>query len=406
MKLLLAVLSVPAVLAAADDWSLPRSAESCGDCHRYGFAIWNSSRHARALDSRLFRDTMRFTKLDFGDEAGRSCLSCHAPLAGPGNDPELRLKVTWEGVTCDYCHSVREVSLAAANAVAKLTFNAEKTGPPWMKPDPRQHGAASVDVLANSEFCALCHQYQNALGVPVVTTFAEWRASRYGKEGRQCQSCHMSSVAHADLFKRVAIHPLDKEWHDSHCDFCHAISIGEDVNRPAQPVAAAKTTPPPDRLSWHGLEGDSSGPRLTKAISAQMTATREGGKLKVNVELANTGAGHYLPSGSPMRQLILEVNADTDGGAHFSAQRSYRRTFADQQAKPLDQEYKVFVKGNKIIEDTRLAPDEKRTEAFLFDVPPGAATMVNATLWYFYSPLRKTDSQTRTAVLSLNSRFR
>ena len=107
-----------------------------------------------------------------------------------------------------------------------------------------------------------------------------------------------------------------------------------------------------------------------------------------------------------MRQLILEVNADTDGGAHFSAQRSYRRTFADQQANPLDQEYKVFVRGNKIIEDTRLAPDEKRTETFLFDVPPGAATMVNATLWYFYSPLGKTDSQMRTAVLSLKSRFR
>ncbi|MGA2116005.1 MAG: multiheme c-type cytochrome [Bryobacteraceae bacterium] len=406
MKLLLAVLSVPAAWAAADDWSLPRSAESCGDCHRTGFAIWNSSRHARALDSRLFRDTMRFTGLDYGDEAGRSCLSCHAPLAGPGNDPELRLKATWEGVTCDYCHSVREVSLAAANAVAKLTFNAEKTGPPWMKPDPRQHGTASVDVLAKSEFCALCHQYQNALGFPVITTFAEWGASRYAKEGRQCQSCHMSSVAHGDLSKRVATQPLDKEWHDSHCDFCHGVHIGEDVKRPAQAVAAAKTTPPPDRLSWHGLEGGSSVSRLTKAISVQMTGAREGGKLKVNVEVANTGAGHHLPSGSPMRQLILEVNAETDGGAHFSAQRSYCRTFSDRHAKRLDQEYKVFVEGNQIIEDTRLAPDEKRTETFLFDVPLGAATMVNATLWYFYSPLGKTDSQMRTAVLSLKSRFR
>jgi hypothetical protein len=346
---------------------------------------------------------VRWTKLDFGDKAGQSCLSCHAPLARASNDPDLKLQATWEGVTCDYCHSVREVSVSGSNAVATLKFDPAKSGPPWMKPDPHQHGAVAVEVLAKSEFCALCHQYQNAVGVPAITTFAEWKASRYGKEGRQCQNCHMSSVAHSDLSKHLVTNPLDKEWHDSHCGFCHAKHIAEGVNRPA---ADGNAAPPPDRISWHGLEGNSSIERLSKAVSAQLTATRESGRLKVAVELANTGAGHYLPSGSPMRQLILEVNADTDSGGHFSAQREYRRTFADQQAKPLDREYAVFVKANQVIEDTRLAPDEKRTETFVFDVPSGEETQVKATFWYFYSPLGKVDSQKRVAFLSLNSRVR
>jgi hypothetical protein len=397
---MLLVVCLLTVSSGAESWSTPRSAELCGECHRTTFAGWEQSRHARAFDSRLFRDTLWWTQNDFGAEARQSCLNCHAPLVQVGDDPNLQLKVTWEGVTCDYCHSIREVSMTSSNAVATFKFNLMKSGPPWMQPDPRQHGFISLEIFTNSEFCALCHQYQNPLGYQPITTFSEWQASRYAKEGRQCQSCHMSSLEHVDISQHVAKNLMDNERHD-HCDRCHAAHTSEP---PLSNKIANSNAPRQDRISWHGLEGNSAIQRLTNAISAQLTATRIGDRLRIDVEIANTNAGHYLPTGSPMRQLILEVRADTATDQHFSAERFYRRVMVDAQGKPLDREYVAFIQGVKTIEDTRLAPDEKRTETFQFNIPQGTAAQIKATLWLFYSPLGKTDTQQRIAVLSLEKR--
>src|SRR6266852_3718913 len=44
----------------------------------------------------------------------------------------------------------------------------------------------------------------------------------------------------------------------------------------------------------------------------------------------------------------------------------------------------------KVLGDTRLAPDEKRTESFSFPIARGSQTRVTATLRYFYSPFART----------------
>jgi hypothetical protein len=50
-----------------------------------------------------------------------------------------------------------------------------------------------------------------------------------------------------------------------------------------------------------------------------------------------------------------------------------------------------------------LAPDEKRSETFLFDVPPGVETRVSVALRYCYSPLAKTESQRSATFLTLSA---
>jgi len=122
----------------------------------------------------------------------------------------------------------------------------------------------------------------------------------------------------------------------------------------------------------------------------------------VTVEVSNEKAGHYVPTGSPMRQLVLEVRADSYSGQHFREERTYRRTVADQQGKPVEREYLAFLKASKVLSDTRLAPEERRTETFTFAIPPGATTQVRATFWYYYSPLARTESQKRVTFLGLN----
>src|SRR5436309_15837108 len=104
------------LLAAANsagpaDMTPPASAELCGRCHRGIHQAWKSSSHALSMESRLFQEALALAEADFGAEARKTCLSCHAPIAVKTGDLKLERKVSWEGITCDYCHSVREVSL-------------------------------------------------------------------------------------------------------------------------------------------------------------------------------------------------------------------------------------------------------------------------------------------------------
>ncbi len=157
------------------------------------------------------------------------------------------------------------------------------------------------------------------------------------------------------------------------------------------------------QLNLHEIKGSESAELLAHAVQARLAAARDGKQVRVNVEVVNRGAAHYVPTGSPLRQVILEVRADTDGGQHLIEQRVYRRAVADRDGTPLEREYLVFERGAKVLSDTRLAPDETRSETFLFDVPPGLPTRVSVTLRSFYSPLAKTESQKSTTFLTLNT---
>src|SRR5438105_9039777 len=85
----------------APDMTPPASAELCGRCHRGIHQAWKSSSHALAMESRLFQEALALAESDFGVEARRTCLSCHAPIAVKTGDLKLERKVTWEGITCD-----------------------------------------------------------------------------------------------------------------------------------------------------------------------------------------------------------------------------------------------------------------------------------------------------------------
>jgi hypothetical protein len=154
-------------------------------------------------------------------------------------------------------------------------------------------------------------------------------------------------------------------------------------------------------LNLHEIPGGHSIQQLNKAIKADLSTTREGDQLRVVVKLTNRGAGHYVPTGSPLRQLILELHADSLAGHHFSEQRIYRRTAADRTGAVLNREDLVFIKGARVVTDTRLAPNETKTEAFSFPIPRGTQTRVRASLYYYYSPLATTEAQQKVTFLEL-----
>ena len=148
-------------------------------------------------------------------------------------------------------------------------------------------------------------------------------------------------------------------------------------------------------LSSHSLD------QLNKAIKAQLSAVRQGDQVRVTVRVTNRGAGHDVPTGSPLRQLILEVRADRYDGKHFRQKRVFKRTVADQQGKIIDREHMAFLRAARLVKDTRLAPNESRDETFTFPAPRGVQTQVEADFSYYYSPMASTAAQQQVKFLTL-----
>jgi hypothetical protein len=357
------LLFAAAISTGTADMTPPASAELCGRCHRSIQEAWKTSSHAQAMESRLFQDALALAEADFGLDGRKTCLGCHAPIAVKTGDLRLEKKVSWEGVTCDYCHSVREVS-PGEWPKAVLTFAPVKSGP-WKDSVSTAHGVAYSPLHSSSMLCATCHEYKNAAGLAVLTTYSEWKNSDYARQGRQCQSCHMYRVAGDVVDPREA-------------RLQHA------------------------QINLHQMPGSHSLDQLTRAIKAQLFAWREGDKVRVKVDLLNQLAGHSFPTGSPLRQLVLEVRADSYAGSQFRDERVLTRTVADRQGTVLDREHQVFIKGARVVSDTRLAPGEKRSENFSFAMPAGKQVQVKATLVYVYSPMARTQAQQRVNFMTLS----
>lgn len=336
----------------------PRTAEYCGDCHRAIYEGWKKSAHAAAMESRLFQDAEKAAEEDYGSSARRVCMGCHSPAGVAVGDLALMRKVSWEGITCDYCHSIRDVNATGGNPAARVEFTNVKSGPSKDAVSPA-HGTVFSAVHTSSLICATCHEYRNSTGFAVLTTYSEWKNSAYGKEGKQCQSCHMFTVH------------------------------GEIVD-----ARGVKTAERGDEVNLHEMPGSHSVQQLNRAIRTRFSSLREGDQVKVTVKLTNAGAGHYVPTGSPMRQMILEVLLSPYGGGQTQQQRRvYARTVVDQKGAAVKREPAAFLKSAKAVADTRIAPQETRTETFAFTLPPGKRAKAEVNLYYYYSPMLRSDEQ-------------
>jgi hypothetical protein len=254
-------------------------------------------------------------------DAFGACADCHAPgingVAG-GRDLHEAHGLAYDiGVHCDTCHKVRDVDLSQPPGVGQRLIMGRPSEPgnhtfAW---DPVYFGPL-IDVpnvamggsyqpkFNESTFCAGCHeQNQEALlpdeeldtelwpdGLPVHSTFSEWEAGPYNQEATACQFCHM---------------PGNVELNNS-----VDISTKED-----QSIAFGFPRAPEDNRN-HTFRGPLDGsPRLIDGalyVSIDLDTTAD--TIEATVSVANIGCGHAIPTGEPMRSLILLVEADGDCG--------------------------------------------------------------------------------------------
>ncbi len=233
-------------------------------------------------------------QLDFPGTAG-NCAACHAPAASVqapyATDPTAVSGVGSEGVTCDFCHKVWDVKLDDSgmpfpNMPGVLSYDLRRPE------EGHQFFAGPFDDVApgedtysplqqESQFCAPCH-YGVFWDTVVYNSYGEWLQSDYSdpESGKTCQNCHMPAGL-TDHFTR-----LD----------------GGGLVRDAETIFS------------HRMPGAQDEQLLKNAVSVSIETRREAGEIVVQVAITNDNTGHHVPTDSPLRHLILVVQAEDGAG--------------------------------------------------------------------------------------------
>jgi hypothetical protein len=70
----------------------------------------------------------------------------------------------------------------------------------------------------------------------------------------------------------------------------------------------------PDTIFSHRMPGAADQELLENTASVQIETQRSSARLQVTVRVTNTGAGHHIPTDSPLRNMILLVQVVDDAG--------------------------------------------------------------------------------------------
>jgi hypothetical protein len=331
------------------------ASEWCGLCHRDIYAMWGESAHARSVESIPFLLSYRETEDRHGRETAGACLDCHAPMRRVTGDTGLDYKVTWEGVNCDACHSIRKVDTSGRTPKHVLDVGPVKRGP-IREAVSSGHDVEYSELHTQSLVCAGCHEYTNSEGTKVLATYSEWSGSESAARGKTCQICHMGTT--------------DAEVVDPR------------VKRVDDPV------------NIHLVPGGHSLVQLNEALGVSIRPERNEDGMRLVVTVTNKGAGHAVPTGMPGRRIILDLDVNTSSGQDFQAQRTYGRFFEDADGNPIVKDGGYFATGVKEVRDTRFKPDETRVETFDIDCASDDMAHVTLKLHYEHAPMGNEDGRT------------
>ncbi len=275
--------------------------KSCQDCHPLLTEQWEKSTHGSSAINPVFlaffngadrqgrKDVGPGYKLDFKNSNG-NCATCHVPamaLIKPfDSDPNKARGVEREGVFCDLCHKIDSVRIDPTGGypgTLSIQFKRPPTGQQvfYGPYDDVFPGDDTYHPLyKESRYCAPCH-HGKFWGVLMYSEFQEWADSDYPARNIQCQGCHMLSDGKTSRFA------LEKEG---------------SVERP------------PATIPSHSFTGINDLAFMSEAIDLTAQAEQQDDEVKVTITIKNVKAGHHYPTGNPMRNMVLLVDAiDSEG---------------------------------------------------------------------------------------------
>ena len=308
--------------------------------------------HADASGNAVFKAAYMQVYFEQGESARPACLTCHAPVAYYNNDPKLTQPISREGVSCDFCHSIAEVLPGTAEGPQfRFEFGGLKQGSLQNSKSPA-HQNRFNDLYQQSLFCKGCHEQKNKNGVSMIATWSEWKESPYSEKGVTCQKCHMEKIA-------------------------------------GKTVASSVQKSTRNQISNHDIAAGHSLTKRRQALEIKIVDVEtHRNRIRVKVDLTNTGAGHNMPTGLPVKKIILEVKVQEPNGSHRQIQqRIYQKVVADAQGRTVTHLVDLMLgKGTKVVSDNRIAPLETRHESFTFFIDEPEEQIISAAAYYSYTP--------------------
>jgi hypothetical protein len=379
--------------------------DTCGSCHDAIFEQWKGSQHNLSHVDPLYRevalhDLSGLTDPDELKEA-EHCVVCHTPVGFvsglPARTSDHRKKIpalAAKGIQCDFCHSSTGAR-SLYNADIKLDPGHGENDPgtkrgPFDDSRSDYHRSEYSAFHTKSEMCGVCHDVRHVVfGTKLETPYEEWKNGPYAAKGIQCQGCHMHQRP--------------------------GVPATGSTPRPDNPGVAAPGGPARRHLFTHYFVGGNTvvpplfgnreqarmaGERLRNAATVKLGDAIAGGRLTVTV--ANTGAGHAIPTGlSHVRQVWLELTIMGPGGTvlyHGGGLDAdgviirpaviYNTVFADGAGRPVMN----VAKARSVLRDRRIGPMKSVVESY--DIPGISEGVVTAEakLWYRIAPQELVDS--------------
>jgi len=325
------------------------SSAKCKECHQEIFDGWKNTTHALSIEDPIFKAAYMEAYLNTKGEAKLNCLRCHAPVVLINKDFDLEKEITNEGVSCDFCHSIKKIDLGDQSAPFKFESKRVKMGPLSDVISPA-HETKLSPLFKSAEICAGCHEYVNSTGVKILGTYSEWKNSPYPAEGQQCQDCHMPLIAGRVVKAEV-----------------------KSSNR--------------KQVNLHDISAGHSVEQLKKAVKVELkNISADKDFVVISVDVTNVGSGHMVPTGISRRKLALIVDVRTPK-EYYSQQKIYQRIMTDDKGNEIKKDWELFRNGVKEVLDTRIKPREKKSESFTFVSPRSADITVSARVEYLYEAL-------------------
>lgn len=322
-------------------------------------------------------------KLDFPDTTG-NCATCHLPtaaLADPyGTDLNKAVGVDELGIHCDFCHKIVDVRLDPTTGQPPENMSGILAIELMRPSDERQLFFGPYDdvdvgpdtflpLMKQSEICAPCHN-ASFWNVPIYQSFAEWQASSYPADGKSCQSCHMTPDGVTTNFA-PARGGLERD---------------------------------PDTIPSHNYPGATDEALLQNAVSMDVSARNESGQVEISVTILNDKTGHHVPTDSPLRQMILIIQATDDEGTPLKqldgpilpqwtgegnpSQGYYAGLPGMAYAKLLKELWtEIYPSGaywnpTLLVSDNRIAAGESDTTTYTFAAPVSGRINIDARLLF------------------------
>lgn len=354
--------------------------------------------------------------LDYPNRAG-SCSTCHTPIAAkipnnkncawsgchtsstsaqsygvldPGVSPMPLTGNAAEGISCEFCHKVGDVYINKKTGLPyedmpgilsmRLYRPAEGKdilfGPldDVIGTDPTHIIDTYLPLMEESEFCAGCHygvlggvvgNMQVTGGVVVYNSYGEWLASPYSdpETGQTCQDCHMPT-----LESGYFVYPQQAGLYRD----------GSQIHN-------------------HKMTGASDPEFLQQSVTLTATATITNGQVRVQVKIVNDGAGHHVPTDSPLRQMLLVVEVKDEADKPIALQYGSKLPAwagdlgglpGKAFAKILQDEWTgetptaAIWRPMRLVSDTRLAALATDSSTYIFPFQEGTPVTVETRLIY------------------------